>query len=90
VPASTDEPQLHLTVLELAREPNHAAFTTFLPSGLPQTHMTWVSTDGEHLLINTEVHRQKFRNVQRDPRVTVMIRDGKRPLPLRRGARRSP
>ena len=37
--------------------------------------MTWVSTDGEHLLINTEVHRQKFRNVQRDPRVTVMIRD---------------
>ncbi len=75
MPASTDEPQLHPTVLELAREPNYAAFTTFLPSGLPQTHMTWVGTDGEHFLINTEVHRQKFRNVQHDPRVTVMSRD---------------
>jgi hypothetical protein len=47
----------------LAREPNYAVFTTFLPSGLPQIRMTWVGTDGEHLLINTEVHRQKFRNV---------------------------
>jgi hypothetical protein len=63
VPASTDEPQLRPTVLELAREPNYAVFTTFLPSGLPQIRMTWVGTDGEHLLINTEVHRQKFRNV---------------------------
>jgi general stress protein 26 len=27
------------------------------------------------VLINTEVHRQKFKNVQRDPRVTVTIWD---------------
>jgi hypothetical protein len=30
-------------------------------------------------LINTEVHRQKFRNVERDPRVTVTIWDKEDP-----------
>jgi nitroimidazol reductase NimA-like FMN-containing flavoprotein (pyridoxamine 5'-phosphate oxidase superfamily) len=29
--------------------------------------------DDDHLQINTEVHRQKFKNVQRDPRVTLTI-----------------
>ena len=35
----------------------------------------WVDADEEHLLVNTEVHRQKCRNVERDPRVTLMIWD---------------
>ena len=60
MPTSTNDPELHPTVLELARGPNYAASTTFLSSGYPQTHMVWVGTDGEHLLVNTEVHRQKF------------------------------
>ena len=34
----------------------------------------WADTEGEHLLVNTETHRQKFRNVEREPRVTMMIR----------------
>jgi hypothetical protein len=33
----------------------------------------WVDADADHLLINTEVHRQKFKNVARDPRVTITI-----------------
>lgn len=33
----------------------------------------WVDADDEHILINTEVHRAKFKNVERDPRVTVTI-----------------
>ena len=39
----------------------------------------WVDADGECLLVNTEVHRQKFRNVERDPRVTLMIWDKEDP-----------
>jgi general stress protein 26 len=39
----------------------------------------WVDADRQHLLINTEVHRQKFRNVERDPSVTVMIWDNEDP-----------
>jgi PPOX class probable F420-dependent enzyme len=79
MPTSTNDSQLHPTVINLAHGPNYAAFTTFMPSGHAQTQMVWVDTDDEHLLVNTEVHRQKFRNVERDPRVTVMIRDEENP-----------
>ena len=67
--------ELDPSVLELARGQNFAALTTLLPSGHPQTQVMWVDADGRHLLINTEVHRQKFRNVEHDPRVTLMIWD---------------
>lgn len=43
------------------------------------THVMWVDADGEDLLINTEVHRQKFKNVTRDPRVTVTVIDAGNP-----------
>ncbi len=79
MPTSTSDTELHPTALELARGQNFAAITTIMPDGLPQTQMIWVGTDGEHLLINTEVHRQKFLNVDRDPRITVMIRDEENP-----------
>ena len=66
-------------VVALAHGPNFAAFTTLLADGRPQTHVMWVDADDEHLLINTELHRQKARNVQRDPRVTVAIIDAANP-----------
>jgi PPOX class probable F420-dependent enzyme len=59
----------------MAQEPNFAAFTTMLPNGQPMTHVMWVDCDGEHLLINTETHRAKFHNVQRNPLVCVTIWD---------------
>jgi PPOX class probable F420-dependent enzyme len=69
----------HPRVLELARGKNFAALTTLLPDGHPQTQVMWVDADDEHLLINTEVHRQKFKNVERDPRVTLTIWGGEDP-----------
>ena len=71
--------EFHPSVLELARGQNFAALTTLLPGGHPQTQVMWIDADGEQLLINTEVHRQKFRNVERDPRVTVMVWDEQDP-----------
>ena len=59
--------------ISLAKGPNYAAFTTLFSDGIPQTHVMWVDTDGENLLINTEIHRYKYKNVKKDPRVTVMI-----------------
>ena len=70
-----DSQEVQPMVLELARGRNFAALTTLLPGGHPQTQVMWVDADERHLLINTEVHRQKFRNVERDPRVTVTIWD---------------
>jgi PPOX class probable F420-dependent enzyme len=70
---------LHPKVVELARGKNFAALTTLLPDGHPQTQVMWVDAEGDILLINTEVHRQKFKNVERDPRVTLTIWDGEDP-----------
>lgn len=64
---------LDLAISELARGANFAAFTVNLRSGRAMTHIMWVDADDDALLINTEVHRAKFRAVERDPRVTVTI-----------------
>lgn len=63
----------------LAKAANFAALTTLLPSGHPQTNVMWVDCDDDHVLINTEIGRQKFRDVERDPRVTVTIWDASNP-----------
>jgi PPOX class probable F420-dependent enzyme len=63
----------------LATAKNFAALTTLMPDGQPQTQIMWVHADDDHVLINTEAGRQKFRNVERDPRVTVTVFDGANP-----------
>jgi PPOX class probable F420-dependent enzyme len=68
-------PELHPQTLNLAREANYAAISTTMPDGDLQTQYVWIDTDGERLVVNTEIHRQKFKNVERDPRVTLSIRD---------------
>jgi PPOX class probable F420-dependent enzyme len=44
-----------------------------MPDGRPQAQYTWIDTDGEHLLVNTKPQRQRYRNLQRDPRITVLL-----------------
>ncbi len=70
---------LHPTTVELAQGANYAAITAVLPSGNLQNHYIWVGTDGVRLFVNTGVHRQKYKNVERDPRVTLTIRDEENP-----------
>lgn len=70
---------LDATARDLAKGKNFAALTTILPSGQPSTQVMWVDTDDDHILINTEVHRQKFTNVSKDPRVTVTVIDADNP-----------
>lgn len=61
--------------IRLASGPNFAVLSTLLPDGTPQSHVMWVDTDGENLLLNTEAHRRKARNLERDPRATVTLID---------------
>lgn len=63
----------------LAKGKNFAVLTTLLPDGQPQSQVMWVDADEDHILINTELHRQKFKNVERDPRATVTIIDAESP-----------
>lgn len=70
---------LHDRTRALCQGANYAALTTLFADGQPQTQVMWVGCDDDHVLINTEVHRAKFANVERDPRVSVMIWDRENP-----------
>ncbi len=63
----------------LATAGNFASFTTLKADGQPCAQVMWVDCDDEHIIINTEVHRAKFKNVKRDPRVVVLITDKDNP-----------
>lgn len=56
-----------------------AAPATLMPDGSPQVSLTWVDSDGEHVLINTAEGRRKPENVRRDSRVAVSVFDSENP-----------
>jgi PPOX class probable F420-dependent enzyme len=64
---------LEPAIRDLARDKNFAALSVRMPNGKIGTHVMWVDADDEHVLINTEIHRAKFKGMQTDPNVTVMI-----------------
>jgi PPOX class probable F420-dependent enzyme len=65
--------------VRLAQGKNLATVVTLMPDGQAQALLTWVDSDGEYLLVNTEPQRQRARNLRRDPRITVLIHSGSDP-----------
>jgi PPOX class probable F420-dependent enzyme len=59
----------------LLKGKNFAFVATVNKDGTPQLTPTWVDTDGENVLVNTALGRQKAKNVARDPRLTVGVFD---------------
>jgi PPOX class probable F420-dependent enzyme len=59
----------------LATGGHFATLTTLLADGSPAAQVMWIDCDDDFVLINTELHRQKFKNVERRPRVAVCIWD---------------
>lgn len=59
--------------VRLAKGKNLASVVTLMPNGQPQAQLTWIDTDGEHILVNTEPQRQRAKNIKRDDRMTVLI-----------------
>jgi PPOX class probable F420-dependent enzyme len=66
-------------VVRLAKAPTLATVVTLMPDGQPQALLTWIDTDGENLLVNTEPQRQRSRNVRQNPRVTVLLHSSQDP-----------
>ncbi|MGH8919624.1 MAG: pyridoxamine 5'-phosphate oxidase family protein [Actinomycetes bacterium] len=58
---------------------NFATIAVRLPSGQILSHVMWVDADDDQLLINTEVHRAKYKAIQQEPEVTVTIWDATNP-----------
>lgn len=52
---------------------------TIGPDGEPQSSPVWLSTDGEHVQFSLTTNRQKYRNLQREPRVAISVLDPDNP-----------
>ena len=61
--------------VDLFQNSVHGVLTTLMPDGMPQSSIVWVDYDGENVLINTTLERQKGRNMQVIPRVSVLVID---------------
>jgi PPOX class probable F420-dependent enzyme len=59
----------------LLQEPNFGTAATLNPDGSPQLSIVWIDWDGEYVLFNTAAGRAKPRNLERDPRVSVLVVD---------------
>ena len=50
-----------------------ATIATVLPNGYPQQSVVWVERDGDDLLVSTVKGRRKHLNMERDPKVSVLV-----------------
>lgn len=60
-------------IRDLATGKNFATICFHLPDGQIGSHVMWVDATDDHVLINTEVHRLKYRSMVADPHVTVTV-----------------
>lgn len=65
---------------DLVECPPVAALSTVLPSGYPLTSVVWCDFDGECIRVSTMRGFAKERNMRRDPKVTLLCYDPRRPL----------
>ena len=65
--------------LDLFEKRVFASLATLMPDGTPQVTPVWIDYDGQNVLVNTAVGRQKDKNLQREPRVSVMLLDPDNP-----------
>ncbi|GHO90467.1 putative pyridoxamine 5'-phosphate oxidase [Reticulibacter mediterranei] len=67
-----DIPQAYTDLLDTA---TLAHVATIGPKGEPQNTPVWFDWDGSHIRFSQRKDRQKFRNLQRDPRLALSIVD---------------
>lgn len=66
--------------LDLFQKPALAHLATLMPDGTPQVTPVWVDFDGNHVLINTSLNRQKALNMGKRPKVGLDIVDPSNPF----------
>jgi PPOX class probable F420-dependent enzyme len=65
--------------LDLFDKKVFAGLATVMPSGSPQVTPVWIDYDGENVVFNTAVGRQKDKNLQADGRVSLALVDPDNP-----------
>ncbi len=64
---------LEPAIKDLATAKNFGTLSFRLPSGQIASHVMWVDATDEHLLINTEIGRAKYKAISANPQVTVTV-----------------
>ncbi|WP_319448586.1 MULTISPECIES: PPOX class F420-dependent oxidoreductase [unclassified Mycobacterium] len=62
-------------LLDLLRKPSPCFVATLMPDGSPQLTQTWVTTDGDHVVLNIVDGMQKAKNLARDTRIALNVVD---------------
>jgi PPOX class probable F420-dependent enzyme len=62
-------------VKQLIDDKSYANVATLMRDGSPQVTQTWVDHEGDTILINTFEGSQKYRNVLRNPKISMDICD---------------
>lgn len=65
--------------LDLFSKPAVGMLATLMPDGRPQVSPVWFDFDGRHILVNSAKGRQKDRNLERDPRISLCVTDPENP-----------
>ncbi len=61
---------------QFLKESRTAVLSTIDPRGYPHSVAMWYDTDGEHVFMTTYAKSQKARNIEREPKVAVMVEAG--------------
>lgn len=62
-------------VARLFQAPVFVVMTTINPDAQPQSSVVWAKVEGDQVIISTIRGRRKCRNMERDPRITLLAYD---------------
>ncbi|GGO87173.1 PPOX class F420-dependent oxidoreductase [Wenjunlia tyrosinilytica] len=63
------------TVKKLLNGQAFASVATIQPDGSPQLSIVWAKRDGDDVLFSTVAGRRKHENLERDPRLSLLLKD---------------
>tara|TARA_B100000686_G_C16168252_1_gene655010 strand:- start:99 stop:500 length:402 start_codon:yes stop_codon:yes gene_type:complete len=66
-------------IRDLLDSPTFWFLGTINPDGRPQVNPMWIDREGEYIVLNTAIGRQKEKNLRRDPRVTLSLTEPENP-----------
>jgi PPOX class probable F420-dependent enzyme len=62
-------------VRELLKKPNYAVVSTNNPDGSIHSTIAWVNAENGNIAVNSAIGRKWPENLQRDPRVNVVVQE---------------
>ena len=67
--------KLDAKAIKLIEGKNFAFLATIMPDGAPQVSPVWIDHEGDVILVNTAIGRQKQKNTAREPRAAISVAD---------------